>query len=747
MFKNPQLYFVPLIALFISMNALNGQVNPCVSLNSYSIVVLGSSTAAGSGASASDSAWVNQYRNYLESINPGNQLINLAVGGYNTYRIMPTSFIPPPTRPTSDPARNITAALALNPDAIIVNMPSNDVASGYTYAEQMFNFDSIIATANLASVPIWICTTQPRNFSIAQQQLQSDIKDSIIAKYSPFVIDFWSTIALGDNSINPIYDSGDGIHLNDSGHALLFQRVEALNLLDQLFVASSITDVAALEINALDTTSCGDSLTTFEVIATNVGANDSLPVQIVFQSIHSPSGATFNDTLIVPTGLATCVLDTFNFTTSTYTAGTYSVLSIVSSISDTLLINDTTSLVLNIAGHPTLSSIDDTLCTPGAGTLSVIFDPQDTVLWYDDLINPIPIAFGSTFMTPWISTSTTWYTEVVRGNLYYSNELSTTNNSSINWNGAMFDIVAQNDLIVDSFEVKINTLGTQEVEIYTRPGSHLSYELNPSAWSYQGSVFVEVISSSEQTVVPLGNFPIATSDTLGVYIQMADPTSRLSYLNAGSAQSYWNSEMEIITGSGSSYNFGGSFYPRDWNGSVFYHYGSRLQGDCSTGRYEVTAHLGDLNFTLGQDTIIDILDTLTLAAPSGMLSYEWFDGFTAQNYELIASDMGTGIHFIYVQVMDSLMCIVSDTIIVAVADIVGIETLTFEHSAYPNPTSGVLNFTNHDIQSIDIHSATGRFIGSFPLLDGSIDLSRIPNGFYFIHIPGVKTKPIKVLKL
>ncbi|MDG1657241.1 MAG: SGNH/GDSL hydrolase family protein, partial [Crocinitomicaceae bacterium] len=184
------------LAMSLSTGWLKAQTNPCVSLDSFKIVILGSSTAAGTGPSSPDSAWVNRYRDYLQSINPANDVINLAVGGYNTYRIMPTSFIPPPSRPLPDPARNITAALALNPDAIIVNMPSNDVAAGYSYAEQIFNFDSIITVSGTGSVPIWICTTQPRNFSLAQQQLQWDLKDSIIALYSPNVIDFWSSIAM-----------------------------------------------------------------------------------------------------------------------------------------------------------------------------------------------------------------------------------------------------------------------------------------------------------------------------------------------------------------------------------------------------------------------------------------------------------------------------------------------------------------------------------------------------------------------
>ena len=58
------------------------------------IVVLGSSTAAGAGVSDSNRAWVNQYRTYLQSIDPTNTVTNLAKGGYTTCAIMPTGTDP-----------------------------------------------------------------------------------------------------------------------------------------------------------------------------------------------------------------------------------------------------------------------------------------------------------------------------------------------------------------------------------------------------------------------------------------------------------------------------------------------------------------------------------------------------------------------------------------------------------------------------------------------------------------------------
>lgn len=193
--------------------------------SSQTLVVLGSSTAAGTGPSKPDSAWVNRYRNYLFAYNTTIKVVNLAVGGYTTYDIMPTNFIPPPNRPTPKTGNNITKAVTYNPKAIIINLPSNDANMGFSVNEQLSNYDSILAVANDYNIPVWVSTTQPRNFSAAQVQVQFQVRDSTFARFGEKAIDFWTVIADSNGWINSAYNSGDGIHLNDKAHAILFNRV------------------------------------------------------------------------------------------------------------------------------------------------------------------------------------------------------------------------------------------------------------------------------------------------------------------------------------------------------------------------------------------------------------------------------------------------------------------------------------------------------------------------------------------
>ncbi|NVK63898.1 MAG: T9SS type A sorting domain-containing protein [Flavobacteriales bacterium] len=735
------------ISVFLLNSIANAQANPCVSASTFKIVVLGSSTAAGSGVSTADSAWVNRYRNHLQSINPANEVINLAVGGYNTYRIMPTGFTPPPGRPNPDVARNITAALAESPDAIIVNMPSNDVAAGFSYSEQMFNLDTVVQIATAASVPIWICTTQPRNFSAAQAQLQSDLKDSILVQFAPNTIDFWTTIATPTNTIEPFYDSGDGVHLNDAGHDLLESRVIAVNIPENVYVSLPDTDPAVVSITPVNLSACGDSLSEFEFELINLGPNDSLPVTVTSALYHFQSATNNVTSATISSGLTECSIYSMNYSASTIEAGDYSLTVVVSTTNNFDTSNDTLAYTFSTSGHPTWTPIHDTLCDPGTAVVSVNAASQDTVIWYADATNPTPIAFGNDYFTPFITSTSDWYAEVVRGNLYYSDDLFTTNTSSIDYNGTMFDLVAHDSIVIDSFDVKINSTGTQSIEIYKKAGSHLGYELIPGAWTLVDAVTVNVSDPTVQTHVPFSAFSMNTDDTVGIYLKMANSASKLSYRNPGSPQTRSTSELTMITGSGVNFNMTSNYFPRDWNGRVYYHYGERLQGDCSSGRFPVTAHLNDITFESIADTIIDIFDTLEVTSSPGMMSYEWMDGSTNNSFEFIASQFGTGIHYVTVFAYDSLSCYHEDTVIVGVADLVGLNELNMSKTVYPNPTTGILNFAHPNIDQIEVFTLDGKKVTVLSPLNGSIDLSALNDGFYLLSVSLENhTEVIKVLK-
>ncbi|MBV6640611.1 MAG: hypothetical protein KI791_07835, partial [Cyclobacteriaceae bacterium] len=203
------------------------------------IIVLGSSTAAGTGAST-ENGWVWQFDEYLSGFDIPYTLTNLSVSGYNSYHFIPSGYAPP-GRPNPDLTRNITHALALDPDIIVVNLPSNDVANGFSAQETYNNFHIIDSIATAQGVSVFFTTTQPRNFSNLSTRQELKIKaDTILSRYGSKAISLYDELADPNFRIKSIYHSGDGIHLNDLGHTYIFRQVADI-LYPFLFDGDSIT--------------------------------------------------------------------------------------------------------------------------------------------------------------------------------------------------------------------------------------------------------------------------------------------------------------------------------------------------------------------------------------------------------------------------------------------------------------------------------------------------------------------------
>ena len=196
------------------------------------IAVLGSSTAAGAGAPKGQ-GWVALYDAYLKSRGfPDSTIINFAIGGFTTFNILPTHYDSPYRRLNERwdispaPNNNITKALTFNPTHIIINLPSNDAAQlRFPVACQLDHYRVVIAQATAWGAEVWVTTTQPRNSEPGICKLLTDMRDSTFLRYGDHAIDFWTLLAAQGCNINPVYDYGDHVHLNASGHRILYERV------------------------------------------------------------------------------------------------------------------------------------------------------------------------------------------------------------------------------------------------------------------------------------------------------------------------------------------------------------------------------------------------------------------------------------------------------------------------------------------------------------------------------------------
>lgn len=194
--------------------------------NKY-IVVIGSSTAAGYGASVRDSCWVGRLKNKLVTDGKRIKVVNLGIGGYTTYKLMPTGYVSEiEKRPEVDTNKNVTAALKYHPALVIINLPSNDIASNFRDEEILNNYRVIIRTIASSRVDYIVTGSQPRNFpALEQRKRLKIIHDKMIKEYPTHLDDYLNKISTPTYGIQKYYSAGDGIHLNNNGHRVIYQSI------------------------------------------------------------------------------------------------------------------------------------------------------------------------------------------------------------------------------------------------------------------------------------------------------------------------------------------------------------------------------------------------------------------------------------------------------------------------------------------------------------------------------------------
>jgi lysophospholipase L1-like esterase len=192
------------------------------------VAVMGSSTAAGVGASAGN-GWVDRVRAAAATGCPQVTVSNLAFSGSVTWNGLPASAGSPPAgRPAPRLDANLDAALALKPALVLVQYPSNDAASYYPLAETLANHGILRDGIRAAGATDVILGPFPRGFTEpAQVALMTGLRDALPAVASPRYLDLWTDLAATDSQVIAAYGSGDGIHLGDAGHALIAAKVLA----------------------------------------------------------------------------------------------------------------------------------------------------------------------------------------------------------------------------------------------------------------------------------------------------------------------------------------------------------------------------------------------------------------------------------------------------------------------------------------------------------------------------------------
>jgi chitodextrinase len=239
---------------------------------------------------------------------------------------MPT-LSPSPATPKT--ANNITAALALNPHFIIVNLPSNDTNAGISLSETMANFSAVKDAADAQGVKIFFTTTQPRNFVNLSLRDELQTQANLIRDaFGDYVIDIYDELTDFDNNkaIKAIYDFY-GIHVNNAGHEYIFNttRDKLIPVLTNYEVfraqeeAGPYTMITRTSVTSMEDTNLLPGTTYWYQVRT-VDFNGASG----FSSIDSATTHTDNQPPTTPTGV-TITSSTFSTVSLVWNASTDNV--------------------------------------------------------------------------------------------------------------------------------------------------------------------------------------------------------------------------------------------------------------------------------------------------------------------------------------------------------------------------------------------------------------------------------------
>lgn len=159
------------------------------------------------------------------------------------------------------------------------------------------------------------------------------------------------------------------------------------------------------------------------------------------------------------------------------------------------------------------------------------------------------------------------------GSFVGCDSITTTYVSNNGLAGAMFDVVADSNLVINGMYTNLS-VASAPFEIYFKTGTGIGFEQNAAAWTLLGS---DSIISSGVDVPTLVSIPISVSliagDRVAFYVtNSSGNTAGLKYTNGVGAGNLYldNGALKIYEGNGITYPFGNIFADRVWNGTLNY---------------------------------------------------------------------------------------------------------------------------------------------------------------------------------
>ena len=147
--------------------------------------------------------------------------------------------------------------------------------------------------------------------------------------------------------------------------------------------------------------------------------------------------------------------------------------------------------------------------------------------------------------------------------------------------GNMFDVRAKVDLSINNFAVHSYSATTATVEIRKKktPGSCQGISMKPDEWELIGVVTFVTKDATVASVMPSGSFPpvfVKAGTLQSFYLTFQETTNYNRYSGGTTLGAIFKQDdnLEILEGYAKGYNFGDDYFPRMWNGQVFYEIGT-----------------------------------------------------------------------------------------------------------------------------------------------------------------------------
>ena len=189
--------------------------------NNPTIVILGSATAEGVGASTKSKSWVELMKTKLKKDNKTVNIINLGKRTYTSYHIMPNGN-KAANRPDAKKDRNINKALEKKPFLVIIQLTTNDINNGYSDEETLRNYETLRRMLVKENINYLFAGPQPRNFSTKSQRNRLLAFNDKLIKWDPdHVVDVLKKLSQQDYKIKKAYAYTDGRNINDKGHEVV----------------------------------------------------------------------------------------------------------------------------------------------------------------------------------------------------------------------------------------------------------------------------------------------------------------------------------------------------------------------------------------------------------------------------------------------------------------------------------------------------------------------------------------------